>query len=80
MVDERKGNRKLWEVFYKGFGPVNGIQDPHTVFLQSDGGVGRFFREPAIIRIDGEQGFLDDTIDFQVGIGHWRSVRLDLNG
>ena len=80
MVDESKGDRKLWQIFHKGSGPVNGIQDPYAVFFQSDGVVRRFFREPAIIRIDGEQGFLDDTIDFQIGIGHRRSVRLDLDG
>lgn len=79
MVDERERDRELWQAFNKGFGPIDGIQDPDTVFFQSDVVVRRLFREPAIIRIDGEQGFLDDTIDFKVGIGHRRSVRLDLD-
>ena len=66
MVDERKGDRKLWQVFHKGSGPSMGSRIHTRFFFQSDGVVRRFFREPAIIRVDGEQGFLDDTIDSQI--------------
>ena len=37
MVDQSEGDRELGKVFDKGFGSINGIQDPYPIFLQSDG-------------------------------------------